>query len=65
MNGLPLLKESVSLGTRSGFFLQQGGASPQSGLQVAAYLNQAYENHWIGRGGPAISTAEISKPNPA
>jgi hypothetical protein len=50
-NELPLLVEEVPLETRRAIIFQQDGAPPHFG-QVTAYLNQRYENRWIGRLGP-------------
>jgi hypothetical protein len=50
-NELPLLMEDVSLETKRGIFLQHDEAPPHFD-QITAYLNQRYENRWIGHRGP-------------
>lgn len=49
---LPLLLEDVNIELRRTMVLQNDGAPCHYATQVRNYLNEAYPNRWIGRGGP-------------
>lgn len=49
---LPVMLEEVDLNTRNRLWLQQDGASPHWTIIVRNYLNERFNNRWIGRGGP-------------
>lgn len=49
---LPGLLENVDLATRQRMWFQQDGAPPHHALIVRAFLNNNYNNRWIGRSGP-------------
>jgi hypothetical protein len=42
--------EDVPLETKRGISFEHDGAPPHFGRQDTDYLNQRYENRWIGRG---------------
>jgi hypothetical protein len=48
---LPLLMKGMPLKTRLRMFFQHDGVPPHFGHQVKTYLNQRYENLWIGHAG--------------
>lgn len=49
---LPGLMEDVDLQTRRRMWFQQDGAAPHFARIVRAFLNEHYNNRWIGREGP-------------
>ncbi|EZA47915.1 hypothetical protein X777_15034, partial [Ooceraea biroi] len=49
---LPQLLEDVDLHTRQRMRIQLDGAPPHYAVIVRNFLNQEYNNRWIGRGGP-------------
>lgn len=51
-NELLLLLDEVPLLTRQQMFLQHDGAPAHFSRHAREYLNVAYPNRWIGRGGP-------------
>jgi len=52
MNTLPPLLEDVPLNLRAASWFMHDGAPPHFSLAVREYLNQMYQERWIGRGGP-------------
>lgn len=51
-NELPTLLEDVPLLIRPEMIFQHDGAPAHFSRQARQYLNEAYPNRWIGRGGP-------------
>ena len=49
-NDLPLLLEDIDLETRQNLWYQQDEAPPHFRLTVREYLNERFEDRWIGRG---------------
>ena len=49
---LPRLLRDVPVHTKERMILQQDGAPPHSSRQVKEYLDTAFPEKWIGRGGP-------------
>ena len=49
---LPLFQENVDFHTRTRMWLQQIGAPPHYVRNVRDFLNEWFNNRWIGRGGP-------------
>jgi hypothetical protein len=49
---LPLLTQDVLLEARRWIFSHHNWAHSRFGCRVMAYLNQYYQNRWIGRHGP-------------
>ncbi|XP_036145999.1 uncharacterized protein LOC118646659 [Monomorium pharaonis] len=49
---LPQLLENVDLQTRQRLWIQLDGAPPHYTRYVRDYLNETYNDRWIGRGGP-------------
>jgi len=49
---LPGLLENVNLATRQRMWFQQDGAASYYALIVRAFLNDHYNNRWIGRRSP-------------
>lgn len=48
---LPLLLDDIPLASRQGMWFQHDGAPVHFGRQVQNFLNTAYPEKWIGRGG--------------
>lgn len=61
---LPQLLEDVPLNTRNKMWFMLDGAPAHYRLQVREYLNEAYPNRWIGRGGPVAWPARSPDLNP-
>ena len=51
-NHLPVLLNTLPEYTREIMWFQQDGAPPHYALPVRNFLNQRFNDHWIGRGGP-------------
>lgn len=49
---LPPLLENVPLEVRANMWLQQDGAPCHYTRAVRSYIDEHFENKWIGRGGP-------------
>lgn len=61
---LPELLEDIPLEVRQGMWFQHDGAPAHFANEVQNYLNVAYANQWIGRGGPVAWPARSPDLNP-
>lgn len=61
---LPTILEDLPLNTRNRMWFMQDGAPAHFSLNVRNYLDGAYNNKWIGRGGPVPWPARSPDLNP-
>lgn len=63
-NNLQQLLEDVPLATRRNMWFMHDGAPPHFSIAVRQFLNNAYPNRWIGRGGPVACPPRSPDFNP-
>lgn len=61
---LPVLLDDIPLGVRRAMWFMHDGAPAHFSLRARQYLDETYENRWIGRGGPQLWPARSPDLNP-